>query len=94
MKINRGNKDISQNVNKENVNVNAVEAPAQEPVIEEAKEEVKESVPAGTKKTDTIVKIQEARKALAEKKAIEEKLQRQDEEAAELKSLLEDMKAG
>ena len=92
MKINRGNKDISQDVNKENVNVNAVEA--QEPVIEEAKEEVKESVPTGTKKTDTIVKIQEARKVLAEKKAIEEKLQRQDEEAAELKSLLEDMKAG
>lgn len=94
MKINRGNKDISQDVNKENVNVNAVETPAQEPVIEEAKEEIKEEIPAGTKKTDTIVKIQEARKALAEKKAIEEKLQRQDEEAAELKSLLEDMKAG
>ena len=99
MKINRGNKETAQvvqdvqDVNTKDVNVNAVEAPAQEPAIEEAKEEVKE-VPVGTKKTDTIVKIQEARKALAEKKAIEEKLQRQDEEAAELQSLLEDMKAG
>lgn len=99
MKINRGNRDVVQDVqniqnvqdvNTENVKVDAVEAPVQK----EAKEEAKEEIPVGTKKTDTIVKIQEARKALAEKKAIEEKLQRQDEEAAELQSLLEDMKAG
>lgn len=106
MKINRGNKDIVQNVQNvqevqnvqdvstKDVNVNAAEAPAQEPKIEETKEEPKEEAIAGTKKVDTIVKIQEARKALAEKKAIEEKLQRQEEEAAELQSLLEDMKAG
>ena len=94
MKINRGNKDVVQNVqdvNTKDVNVNAAEAPAQEPKIEETKEL---AAPTGVKKVDTIVKIQEARKALAEKKAIEEKLQRQDEEAAELQSLLEDMKSG
>lgn len=100
MKINRGNKETVQNaqdvqnvqdVNTKDVNVNAVEAPAQEPEIKEVKE-AEDS--AGVKKVDTIVKIQEARKALAEKKAIEEKLQRQDEEAAELQSLLEDMKSG
>lgn len=99
MKINRGNRNVVQDVqniqnvqdvNTENVKVDAVEMPVQK----EAKEEAKEKIPVGTKKTDTIVKIQEARKALAEKKAIEEKLQRQDEEAAELQSLLEDMKAG
>lgn len=101
MKINRGNKDVVQDVqnvqdvNTKDVNVNAVEAPVQEPKIEEAKEETKEvETPTGVKKVDTIVKIQEARKALAEKKAIEEKIQRQDEEAAELQSLLEDMKSG
>lgn len=100
MKINRGNKDVSQDVNTKDVNVNEnivtqqpFEAPAQEPKVEEVKEPEAE-VSVGVKKTDTIVKIQEARKALAEKKAIEEKLQRQDEEAAELQSLLEDMKAG
>lgn len=103
MKINRGNKDVVQEVkdvnteNVENVNENVVTqqpfvAPAKEK--EEVKEEVKEETLVDTKKEDTIVKIQEARKALAEKKAIEEKLQRQEEEAAELQSLLDDMKAG
>lgn len=100
MKINRGNRDVVQevkDVNTQNVSENIVtqqpfEAPAKEK--EEVKEEVKEETLVGTKKEDTIVKIQEARKALAEKKAIEEKLQRQEEEAAELQSLLEDMKAG
>lgn len=100
MKINRGNRDVVQevkDVNTENVNENIVTqqpfvAPAKEK--EEVKEEVKEEALAGIKKTDTIVKIQEARKAIAEKKAIEEKLQRQEEEAAELQSLLDDMKAG
>ena len=97
MKINRGNKDVVQNVqdvqdvNTKDVNVNAVEAPAQEPKVEE----IKEAEPTmGVKKVDTIVKIQEARKALAEKKAIEEKIQRQDEEAAEIQALLDDMKTG
>lgn len=99
MKINRGNKDVVQNVenvqdvNTKNINVNVAEAPVQEPKVEETKAPETEAS-AGVKKVDTIVKIQEARKALAEKKAIEEKLQRQDEEAAELQSLLEDMKAG
>ena len=100
MKINRGNKEAVQNVqevqneqdvNTKDVNVNAIEAPAQESKVEETKEA---EAPTGVKKVDTIVKIQEARKALAEKKAIEEKFQRQDEEAAEIQSLLEDMKAG
>lgn len=102
MKINRGNRDVVQDVqnvqniqnvqdvNTKDITVDAVEAPIQE----EAKKVAKEEGPAEVKKVDTIVKIQEARKALAEKKAIEEKLQRQDEEAAELQSLLEDMKAG
>lgn len=102
MKINRGNRDAvqdvqnAQDVNTKDVNVNAVEALAQEPKVEEAKvkEETKEEVPTGVKKVDTIVKIQEARKALAEKKAIEEKIQRQDEEAAEIQALLDDMKTG
>ena len=97
MKINRGNRDVVQNVqnvqdvNTKDVNVNAAEAPVQEPKIEEAKES---EAPTGVKKVDTIVKIQEARKALAEKKAIEEKIQRQDEEAAEIQALLDDMKTG
>lgn len=92
MKINRGNKDVVQNVQDVNTKeVNAVEASAQEPKVEEAKEA---EVSAGVKKVDTIVKIQEARKALAEKKAIEEKIQRQDEEAAEIQALLDDMKTG
>lgn len=99
MKINRGNRNVVQDVqniqnvqdvNTEKVKVDAVKVSVQENV----KEETKEEVSTGTEKTDTIVKIQEARKALAEKKAIEEKLQRQDKEAAELQSLLEDMKAG
>lgn len=103
MKINRGNKDTVQNVqdvNTKDVNVNEnivtqqpFETPAQEEV-KEPKAEAEVEALTGVKKADTIVKIQEARKALAEKKAIEEKLQRQDEEAAELQSLLEDMKAG
>ena len=94
MKINRGNKDVVQNVqdvNTKDVNVNATEAPAQESKVEEAKEP---EALTGVKKVDTIVKIQEARKALAEKKAIEEKIQRQDEEAAEIQALLDDMKTG
>ena len=95
MKINRGNKDVvpnGQNVQDVNTkDVNAAEAPAQELKVEETKET---EVPTGTKKMDTIVKIQEARKALAEKKAIEEKIQRQDEEAAEIQALLDDMKTG
>lgn len=103
MKINRGNKDVVQNVqdvNTKDVNVNEnivtqqpFEAPAQEEV-KEPKAEAEVEALTGVKKVDTIVKIQEARKALAEKKAIEEKIQRQDEEAAELQSLLEDMKSG
>lgn len=102
MKINRGNRDVVQDVqsvqniqNVQDVNTKDVTVEvAKAPVQEEAKEEAKEKFLVETKKTDTIVKIQEARRALAEKKAIEEKLQRQDEEAAELQSLLEDMKAG
>ena len=79
MKINRGNKDVVQNVqdvNTKDVNENIV---TQQPFEAPTQEEVKEPEPeasTGVKKVDTIVKIQEARKALAEKKAIEEKLQR------------------
>lgn len=97
MKINRGNRDVQEN----NVNVNQDNTKEKENVVVQqivevpVQKEIKEvEVPVKTEKADAIVKIQEARQAIAKKKGLEEKIQRQDEEAAEIQALLNDMKAG
>lgn len=85
MKINRGNKDVQENVvnvNQDNVNAKesvAAPQPLEAPTLEEIEGEVK-TAPAQvkgaqvTKKVDPVIKIQKARELIEAKKERDEKL--------------------